>query len=209
MSHVCLAQRVWVPSRYSKLVKVKVTEPRKWSLSFFEPDLAFLEDTGLMVEDSIISQGKEATLVVSNPNRYPVALEGGRQIRGVQAASWTCDHDQGSEDSEDHGQERGLVQTSLVSPASNSKERVQQLMQNIDTDQLDPPIRAQLEMLLQEFHDVRVRPLQPGTWLYRHCPPLSCPVCSLWVMQGKPSLARRCQVPQGGTCAHGTSTHGK
>ena len=144
-------QTVRVPSRYSKPMKVKVAETREGSLFLFEPDPAFLEGTGLMVEDSISSQGKEATLVVSNPNSYQVALEGGRQSGGVQAASWTCD--QGSEDPEDHGHERGSVQSILVSPASNSKERVQQLMQNIDKHQLDPPIRAQFETLLQEFHD--------------------------------------------------------
>lgn len=123
-----------------------------------------------MVEDSLISQGKDVTLVVINPSPKIVLLEGGRRIGAIQPASWIGD--QKALQTENPGKGKcasGLVQSILPSSPEERQEQIQQLVQSLGVGNLDPPVRAQLETLLQEFHDIFA--LSDRAWLYRHYHP--------------------------------------
>lgn len=153
-SHMCLVQIVPVPSRFSKLVKVEVDGPREGSLSLFEPGQSFLDDAGLVVEDSLISQGKGGALVVITLSTEVVVLEHGKRTGAALPASWIAELEvlqKENPEIEKHSQ--GLVQSILVSSPKEKQERIQQLIESLGVGHLDTSVGAQLKALLREFHD--------------------------------------------------------
>ena len=87
---------------------------------------------GLVMEDSIISQGKGVALVVINPSTEVVVLEQGRRVGAALPASWIAEPK--ALQKEDPGIEKhsqGLVKSILVSSPKEKQERIQQLIEAV------------------------------------------------------------------------------